>query len=314
MNKNKVSLRGRIIRSLIRFAMDFPLLRGTGFLENAARLSHMKRHWKAPKGYELRQFNVNGVPVDMLVKENGNKDKIILQFHGGAYIMRYFDYYRIIAYKYSRISKDASVVSIDYRTAPNHTFPDALNDALKVWDWLLDNGYKEENIIVVGDSAGGNLALSMTMKLRDDERKLPKALVLMSPWTDLNYEGESYIYNMYNDPLFGKKHGKKETKSETMHHQLRAYAGNTDYKYKYLSPAYGEFHHFPAMLIQVGSYEVLESDSIIVYRKAKQENVDVRLTRYFGMFHDFQMLLNFMPESKKAWKEVETFIQLYLFG
>jgi acetyl esterase/lipase len=94
-----------------------------------------------------------------------------------------------------------------------------------------------------------------------------------------------------------------------MHHLIRAYAGKTDFKHKYLSPAYGRFNNYPSMLMQVGSYEVPESDSITVYEKAKNDGVDVRLTRYYGMFHDFQMLFNLLPESKKAWNEVEDFIK-----
>lgn len=160
----------------------------------------------------------------------------------------------------------------------------------------------------MGDSAGGNLSLALTMLLRDAGRKLPKALVLMSPLTDFDEHGDSYIYNVYKDPLFGKKKGYKEPKGEQMHHLLRAYAGKTDFKYKYLSPAYGRFNDFPPMLMQVGTYEVIESDSLTVYEKAKNDGVDVRLTRYFGMFHDFQMLFSLFPESKKAWKEVEKFI------
>jgi len=93
-----------------------------------------------------------------------------------------------------------------------------------------------------------------------------------------------------------------------MHHLLRAYAGDTDFKNKYLSPAYGEFDNFPSMLMQVGTYEVIESDSITVYEKAKNKEVDVRLTRYFGMFHDFQMLFKIIPEGRAAWNEVQSFI------
>lgn len=308
VTKNKVSLRGRFLRKSIKIFMDLPINKKTGFLENGARISHMKRLWRVPKGYSLVQHDIKGTPVEELINENNKNDHVILQFHGGAYVMRFFDQYRMIAHKYSKISNANKVISVDYRTAPNHVFPEALEDALRIWDWMLGKGIKEEDVIVVGDSAGGNLSLALTMKLRDSNRKLPKALVLMSPLTDFDEHGDSYVYNVYNDPLFGKKKGLKEPKGEQMHHLIRAYAGNTDFKNKYLSPAYGEFDNFPPMLIQVGSYEVIESDSLTVYEKAKNVNVDVRLTRYFGMFHDFQMLFNLFPESKVAWNEVQMFI------
>jgi acetyl esterase/lipase len=308
ITKNKISIRGRLLRGSIWLFMDLPINKKTGFLENSARLSHMKRLWRVPKGYVLKQHNLDGLPFEELIYNNGRKDKVILHFHGGAYVMRFFDQYRMIAHKYAKISNGATVVSVDYHTAPNHVFPEALNDGLKVWNWLIESGYKEENIIVVGDSAGGNISLALTMKLRDDNRKLPKALVLMSPLTDYDAHGDSYVYNVNKDPLFGKKKGMKEPKAEQMHHLLRAYAGKTDFKNKYLSPAYGDFDGFPPMLIQVGSYEVIESDSLTVYDKAKKVGVDVRLTRYYGMFHDFQMLFNLFPESKAAWKEAQLFV------
>ena len=308
ITNKKVSLRGKFFRSSIRIFMDLPINKKTGFLENAARLSHMKRIWKVPKGYQFNQHDLEGLPVEELIHKRSDDGRVILQFHGGAYIMRFFDQYRMVAHKYSKISRGARIVSVDYHTAPNHVFPKALEDALKTWDWLLNQGFKEDNIIVVGDSAGGNLSLALTMKLRDSNRKLPKALVLMSPFGDFDQHGDSYVYNVYKDPLFGKKKGLKEPKAEQMHHLIRAYAGKTDFKNKYLSPAYGEFNDFPPMLIQVGSYEVIESDSLTIYEKAKNVGVDVRLTRYFGMFHDFQMLFNIFPESKAAWNEVENFI------
>ena len=308
ITKNKISVRGKFLRGSIKFFMDLPFNKKTGFLENGARLSHMKRIWRIPKGYSLEKHIVGDVPVEELINNKVKSNNVILHFHGGAYVMRFFDQYRMVAHKYAKISNCGTVISVDYHTAPNYVFPKALEDALVVWDWLLNRGVKEENIIVVGDSAGGNITLALTMTLRDSNRQLPKALVLMSPLTDFDEHGDSFVYNVYKDPLFGKKKGKKEPKGEQMHHLLRAYAGNTDFKNKYLSPSYGEFDNFPSMLIQVGSFEVLESDSITVYEKAKSKNVDVRLTRYYGMFHDFQMLFNLFPESKSAWNEVELFI------
>jgi acetyl esterase/lipase len=309
ITEKKISLRGRILHFLIRVFMDLPMNKKTGFLENGARLSRMKRLWIVPFGYKLKKFQIDDVPFEELVYKKNKSDKVILHFHGGAYVMRFFDQYRMVAHKYSKISKRATVVSVDYHTAPDYVFPKALEDGLKVWDWLIEQGYKEENIVVVGDSAGGNITLALTMLLRDANRKLPKALVLMSPLTDFDQHGDSFVYNVYKDPLFGKKKGYKEPKGEQMHHLIRAYAGKTDFKHKYLSPAYGRFNNYPSMLMQVGSYEVLESDSITVYEKAKNDGVDVRLTRYYGMFHDFQMLFNLLPESKKAWNEVEDFIK-----
>jgi acetyl esterase/lipase len=264
--------------------------------------------WEPPKGYTLTKYEENGLPIELLECENGLKEKVILQFHGGAYIIPLIDIYRKIAYRYSRISKGASVVTIDYRCAPDCTFPAALDDAHAAWEWLLKQGYSEENIIIVGDSAGGNLVLALTSRLRDEGRKLPQALILMSPWTDLAAEGESYVNNLYKDPMFGLRKKDQNANLEEKIKFFRSYAGNTDLHDPYLSPAYGHFEHFPHMLIQVGSHEMLESDARTIYDKATAAGVNVTFTHYEGMFHVFQLFGDLIPEAHRAWREVESFI------
>jgi acetyl esterase/lipase len=213
-----------------------------------------------------------------------------------------------MACRYSRISQGASVVTIDYRCAPDCTFPAALDDAHLAWEWLLNKGYKEDNIIIVGDSAGGNLVLALTSKLRDEGRKLPKALILMSPWTDMAAEGESYVNNLYKDPMFGLRKKNQTNNLEEKINFFRSYAGTTDLQDPYLSPAYGHFERFPNILIQVGSHEMLESDARTIYEKAKAAGVNVTFTHYEGMFHVFQLFGDLIPEAHRAWQEVESFI------
>lgn len=196
------------------------------------------------------------------------------------------------------------MLSVDYRTAPEYTFPAALEDALKAWDWLLQKGYKEENIIIAGDSAGGNLALALTLKLRDADRPLPKALVLMSPWADMANQGPSHTHNQNKDPIFGNSKGIVNN----VDGKSNPYAADNDVFNPYLSPVYAEYHDFPDMLIQVGTYEILESDSETIHQKALAKGVNVTLSKYEGMFHDFQLAGMLLPESRQAWKEVKEFI------
>ncbi|MDF2821133.1 MAG: acetylhydrolase, partial [Clostridiales bacterium] len=202
-----------------------------------------------------------------------------------------------------------NVASIDYRIAPKYQYPAALEDAQKAWNWLLEQGYKEENIVVVGDSAGGNLALALVAILRDNGKPLPKAIICMSPWADMAGEGESYSYNLYNDPIFGLKKGETTTKKIETSGKIGLYAGDTDPHDKYLSPVYSDFNGFPSMLIQVGTFELIESDSIAVFEKATAAGVNVTLTRYKGMFHVFQLLGNITPEGQAAWEEVGAFLR-----
>lgn len=298
--------------SFIYLLMELPFVKGSTFLDVSVRLSQKRSIWKIPKNYELIKHNLNGLQIEQLVGENHNHKKAILHLHGGAYLKKYYDIYRMIALRYSKMSKGASVFSIDYRIAPEFTYPCALLDAQKAWDWILSLGYKEENIIIAGDSAGGNLALSLVMKLRDQKKVLPKALILMSPWGDFTASGDSYTYNIDKDPIFGSRKSSTQPKAIDMEPTIRAYAGKTNLNNKYLSPIYGEYNNFPPMLIQVGTNEILESDSITIFEKAKEAKVDIRLSRYYGMFHDFQIFLNLIPESRAAWKEVEEFINIHL--
>jgi acetyl esterase/lipase len=305
----QVSLGGKMASEGIRTVMQNPSMKNGGLFEKAKKNAEKPSKWKVPKGYRLTKMVIDSLPMELLETTAGS-EKVIIQLHGGAYIIGFSDFYRDFALQYCKISGGASVLSVDYRVAPQYTFPAALIDAFKAWNWLLSKGYKPENIIIAGDSAGGNLALALVMKLRDSNSSLPAAMICMSPWTDLASEGESYIRNRYKDPLFGEKPPRKGKPEKERIVHVSKYAGNTDLHDKYLSPAYGEFQNFPPMLIQVGTYEVLESDAVTVFEKAKTAQVDVTLTRYEGMFHVFQCLPN-LPESKLAWKEVELFIDRF---
>lgn len=236
-------------------------------------------------------------------KEVLSPKKIIYQLHGGSYLTPHTNVYFKNALRYLKISNELQVVSLDYRIAPKNLFPSALEDAIEGWKYLLNNGYKNEDIIIVGDSAGGNLALSMCLYLRDKLIPLPKGIILMSPWADMTDSGLSRIYNLFKDPMFGySKYLKKIMAPD------KVYIEKEDFKNKFVSPIFGEYHNFPPMLIQVGSNEVLESDSITIYEKALKEKVDVKLSRYHKMFHGFQFAGGILPEYKIAWHEIKEFI------
>ena len=303
--EKNVSARGVLLRESIGYMTCLPSLSGARMMFTTEDLLNNMHFWKAPKGYTLKVIEKDGIYMEELSYEHSQTQDIILQLHGGGYIIGFMDIYRHTALMYSKAGGGAKVFSLDYRTAPEHTFPAALDDAMTAWQWLLDAGYKPENIIVAGDSAGGNLALALTAKLRDQKSPLPKALILMSPWTDMAGQGPSHIYNQNKDPIFGNKNGVVNN----IDGKSNPYAGDTDLKDPYLSPVYGDFEGFPPMLIQVGSHEVLESDSLTVAEKAQKDGVDVTLTRYEGMFHVFQLAGNLLPESKKAWQEVAEYLK-----
>lgn len=255
------------------------------------------------KKYVLNQHYLSKSTLYTLCKKDENPKKIIYQLHGGSYLTGVTKMYFKNAERYLKLYDNIMVVSLDYRIAPKSKFPAALEDALEGWNYLLSKGYKSEDIIIVGDSAGGNLTLALLMLLRDKQFLLPSGVILMSPWADLTDSGASRFYNFFKDPMFGfsKKYQKLKIPKKT-------YAENENFKNKFISPIYGDYDNFPPMLIQIGTHEILESDAIKIYEKALLKKVDVKLSRYKNMFHGFQFVGNILPEYKIAWHEVKEFI------
>ena len=236
-------------------------------------------------------------------KDKMYSKKLIYQLHGGSYLTPHTNMYFKNALRYLKACDDIIVASLDYRIAPKNYFPSALEDAVEGWKYLLRQGYKKEDIIVVGDSAGGNLALALIMYLRDNFKESPAGLILMSPWADLTDSGDSRIYNLHKDPMFGYSKYLKKVMAPS-----KEYVSFENLKNKLVSPVYGEFNDFPPMLIQVGTHEILESDAITVYEKALKKKIDAKLSRYHNMFHGFQFVGSILPEYKLAWHEVKEFI------
>lgn len=259
--------------------------------------------WKCPDCFEMTVIEMEKFQMELLTsKEKPNRDKIILQLHGGGYVGGMRNAYRMFAGLYNEVSRGMSILTVDYRVAPENPYPAALEDAFAAYRYLLDDGWFAEQIIVAGDSAGGGLAMALCHYLKDKGMQLPCGLIAMSPWTDLTASGESYDTNYEKDPLFGK------TRDSLIYN--KDYIGDNDPLNAYISPLFGDFRQFPPMLIQVGSYEMLLSDSVSVAAKAREQGVKVRLSIYEGMFHIFQMAAKMLPESKRAWVEIGKFIDV----
>ncbi len=259
--------------------------------------------WKCPACFNMTQITLAGCRAELLSPvENPDMERIVLQLHGGGYIGAMRNIYRSFAGLYSELGKGISVLVPDYRVAPEHPYPAALEDALSAYEWLRKNGYPANQIVFAGDSAGGGLALALCLYLKDHGMELPEGLVLMSPWTDLTASGESYETNYTLDPLFGNTR-------DSMLYNLD-YAGDEDPANPYISPLFGDFAGFPPMLVQAGSIEMLLCDSTRLAQKAREAGVKVRISIYEEMFHVFQMAELMLPESKQAWEEVGKFLRV----
>lgn len=300
MKKTKQSIQGKILISLMADITSTHTI-GKKIKSGEYRKNPIEPAWKCPKGYQLDKIEQMNFEMELLKPENSTKELIILQLHGGGYIGPMKNIYRSFAVMYSKAAKGAEVLTIDYRVAPEDTYPAALKDAISAYEWILEQGYSSDQIIVAGDSAGGGLSLSLCLYLRDHNLSMPKGIVTMSAWTDLTCEGESYTSQYEIDPLFGN------TKDSMLFDS--AYIGENDPRTPYISPLFGAYQGFPPILMQVGSYEMMLSDTLEVAEKIKNQGGKVRLSVYEGMFHVFQMSLNLIPESKQAWQEVRQFFK-----
>lgn len=259
--------------------------------------------WKVPEGYKLDKLLIGNAPVEHLYPNEKN-NKVIFHLHGGGYVVRYFDTYRDAALQYSHLLGGAEVFSVDYRCAPTDNAPVALDDAVCAYNWILEQGYNPNDIIFIGDSAGGHLAVTTCLYLRDHNIPLPKAVILLSPWGYAEPIPESRKIYRDKDIVLGLYAGKVGTQVYDSW-----YFKDADKKHPYISPVYGDYSGLPKMLIQVGEYEILRDDSIMIAKQAEKAGVDVKLTMYEEMSHVFQLFLPMLDESKQAMLEVKNFMK-----
>ncbi len=267
------------------------------------KTKNIKSHYKPSKDFTVSRIKCNNSYYEILKNKNCNTDKVIFMIHGGSFKVKLIDTYRRIAEKYSNLLDGATVVSVDYRIFPQFEHPAQLYDTKDVYLELLNKGIKPENIIFIGDSAGANLAVTTTLWLRDNEYPLPSHIVCFSLWADMTSSGESRVKNAYLDPFGGIAKNKSIEENWDYLHRISAYAKNIDRTSPYVSPVFAEFNGFPPVTLVCGSAEMDESDNDRVFAKMKEENIDVELFKYDGMFHCFQMM-SFLPESRDAYKRV----------
>ena len=207
------------------------------------------------------------------------KKYVILYCHGGGYSTGSSLYARSITTKLANAAS-MDVFSFDYRLAPENPYPAATEDAMKAWNHLMLHGYGARDVIIAGDSAGGNLALSLVHKLKQENRLLPRGLVLFSPWTDLTCSGKTYETRKMVDPILSKKY---------IEDMIQNYAPGDELDNPLISPLFGSFEGFPPTYIQVGDNEILLADAISLQKKMLRANVSVKLDVFKGMWHVFQM-------------------------
>lgn len=292
-----ISLRSRFWRTILRKMFKNQNL---SIAEHrASGVKNSKLMGGAPKTVNIQQIDIDGIEVEWLIPLDASAEKMILYFHGGGYVTGSIEDHRMMCGLLAD-STGMKVLIPNYRLAPENPFPAALDDALKVYRWLLVQGYSSANIIVAGDSAGGGLSVAAVLALRDKNELLPAAVVCLSPWADLTLENETHITKAESDSML---------RTDILREWALAYTNESNFINPLVSPIYADFHGFPPLLIQVGSDEILLGDSILLAEKAKADGVQVELNIWDGMWHVWQALGDLIPENKKTFEEIAQFVR-----
>jgi acetyl esterase/lipase len=226
---------------------------------------------------------------EWLASPRTRTDRVILYLHGGGYVSGSLLTHRALMGHLSRHA-DCRVLALDYRLAPEHPYPAALEDAWAAYWWLLGQGYAANRIVVAGDSAGGGLALALLLALRDAHVPLPAAAICFSPWVDLAMTGASLHKNGATDYI----------NEEILQATAQMYLGDHDPRDPLASPLYGDLHGLPPLLIQVGSAELLYDDGRRLAQRARRAGVEVEFDAVPGMVHVWQFMYWIEPKARQA--------------
>jgi epsilon-lactone hydrolase len=250
-----------------------------------------------PTGLRITPASLNGVPGEFVEKDSSSETPILLYFHGGGYIACSAETHRPITGAFAQAG--FRVCAPDYRLAPEHPFPAAVEDAVASYRSLLDSVPGTE-IYVAGDSAGGGLALALLLSIRDAGLRLPVGVVLFSPWTDLAATGPSLKTNDRRCAMF---HGWGIAVAG------RRYLGGTDPRNPLASPLYADLHDLPPLLIHAAQNEVLLDDSVRFADRARAAGVPVALKLWPVVHHCWQMMYPRLPEARRSIQEAVAFLR-----
>jgi acetyl esterase/lipase len=254
-------------------------------------------------GTECIPVTAGGVPAEWIIPAGVMTQRCILCLHGGSFFAGSINSHRSLAANIATAAGERALL-IDYRLAPEHPFPAGPEDCLAAYVWLLEQGIPSNFITIVGDSAGGALAVGLAVTLREAGKPKPAAVVCLSPALDLAFNGETWKKNANSDVTLDFEKEKAG---------VELYLNGADPRNPLVSPLYADPKGLPPILIQVGSDEALLADSIRFTEKAKAARVDVTLEIWEGMQHEWQFAVGIFPEAQRAVDRIGEFISQH-FG
>jgi epsilon-lactone hydrolase len=274
---------------------DFPARRAA--MEAATGL------WPMPEATLVEPVDAGGIPAEWVAGPDVATDRAILYLHGGAYTTGSLATHRRHVAQLSA-SAGARVLNVDYRLAPEHPHPAAVDDAVAAYRWLMAAaGLTPERVVLCGDSAGGGLAVATLIALRDAGDPQPAGAALISPWTDLTFSGASHDTRLELDPMCSRT---------SLSPSAEAYVGAGDPKTPLISPAHADLTELPPLLIHVGDHETLLDDSSMLAERAAADGVDVDLWVAPEMIHVWHVFAGMVPESDVALAKMGRWIKVRL--
>ncbi len=295
----RISIQAELLRWALRLFKNRRARRPVPTATVRRRLKRIERFVpRPPAGTLTTVIDASGVNAVRIAVDAARRDRCVLYFHGGAYTIGSAELLQDFTWRIGAAAR-ACVLYFDYRLAPEHPFPAALEDAMKVYRWLARQ-FDPRRIAFVGDSAGGGLALATLYKLRDEGLALPAAAVAVSPWTDLALTGSSLKLNAAADPMLNVA---------ILPALAKAYLGGADPRNHYASPLYGDASGLPPTLIHVGSDEILRDDAVRMAEKLRAAGCDVDIEVWPRMPHAWHLFARILPEGRHAIARIGSFLQ-----
>jgi monoterpene epsilon-lactone hydrolase len=278
------------IKTVRALASALPKTGGTSCDELRAMTDQMAALFPLPEGTSVEEVDADGVGGEWVKASGAGDGTAVLYLHGGGYAVGSPASHRHLAAAVSEAA-GAPVLSLDYRLAPEHPFPAAVQDAVAGYRWLLKQGIAPGRIAIAGDSAGGGLTVAALLSLRGEGDRLPALGLCISPWLDLTCTAASYESKAEIDPMINL---------EDVMWFASMYLGKTDPRTPLASPLFADLQGLPPLLIQVGSDEVLLDDSIRLDARAKEAGVDSTLEVWDDMVHVWHLFYPMLKEGRDA--------------
>jgi epsilon-lactone hydrolase len=257
---------------------------------------------RPPRGTEVIAVDAGGVKAERIATPRSLHNRYLLHLHGGAYLFGFPALFRDFTWRIADAAS-ARVLCIDYRLAPEHPFPAAIEDAMAAYRGLIAECAEPRHVAFIGDSSGGGLVLASMMRLRDEGSPLPAAAVVLSPWTDLALTGQSLTEYGCSDPMVAV---------ELMPRAVEVYLAGADPRSPYASPLYGDPADLPPTLIYVGGDEALRDDAVRMAERLRSGGCEVELEVWPRMFHVWPMFARILPEARAAIAAIGAFLQARL--